>query len=182
MAQDKTIKAACIGGGFVIVGAILTAMLTNFLGAATPSVHSPSNSNAPSPKTAISAGASSSSASLQAGKPSVYWSGPVGFSVAGSGLDFDTRPPSSGDQTYIYYGGNELQASANAQVSRWTQSGTPSESQCATWVTTHPSTAVIFPAGGMQICIKTDQGRYGRLHIESSSNQEVSAIATIWNL
>lgn len=112
----------------------------------------------------------------------VYWSGPVEFSQSsGLGLDFDTSPPST-DQTTIIYEGNGLQSTANARVSLWNQPGTPSASQCRTWVTTHPNTDVTFPAVGMQICIKTDQGRYGLLHIDSSSNNDhLGVTATIWS-
>ena len=115
------------------------------------------------------------------GNSSIYWTGQVGFSlISGLGLDFDTKPPSS-DQTTIVYDGNALQPTANAQLSRWTQSGTPSASQCQLWVTTHPNTEIIFPASGMQICIKTDQGRYGLLHIDSAANGQLQVTATIWN-
>lgn len=114
------------------------------------------------------------------GTSSIYWNGPVGLSQSGLGLDFDTRPPST-DQTTIYYGGNTLQPTANAQLSLWTQSSTPSASECQSWVTTHPNTDITFPASGMQICIKTDQGRYGLLYIDSSSNGQLQITATIWN-
>jgi hypothetical protein len=114
------------------------------------------------------------------GTSSIYWTGSVGFTgTSGLGLDFDTRPPST-DQTTIIYEGNELSATANAQLSLWTQSSTPSASQCQSWVTTHPNTAIPSPASGMQMCIKTDQGRYGFLHIDSSSNDQLQVTATIW--
>jgi hypothetical protein len=114
-------------------------------------------------------------------KTAVYWSGPVAFSSYG--LDFDSSPPAT-DQTTIYYLGNTLQVSANAQLAPWNQSGVPSASECRTWVTTHPNTAVDFPAVGMQICIRTDQGRYGLLRIDSYSNNslQLNANATIWGL
>ena len=111
---------------------------------------------------------------------SIYWSGPIAFTEGGPGLDFDTSPPST-DQTVILYSGNTLSASANALLSTWTLSGTPSAAQCRTWVSTHPNTNIPFPAGGMQICIKTDQGRYGLLHIASSANNQLPATAVVWN-
>ena len=112
---------------------------------------------------------------------SIYWTGQVGLSgLSDLGLDFDTRPPSS-DQTTIIYQGNTLQATANAQLSQWTQSSTPSASDCKLWVTTHPNTTILSPASGMQICIKTDQGRYGLLHIDSTANNQLQVTATIWN-
>jgi hypothetical protein len=112
---------------------------------------------------------------------SIYWTGQVGLSeLSGLGLDFDTKPPSS-DQTTIVYQGNTLQATANAQLARWTQSSTPSVSQCQLWVTTHPNATLLYPASGMEICIKTDQGRYGLLQIDSASNDQLQVTATIWN-
>ena len=41
-----------------------------------------------------------------------------------------------------------------------------------------------FPTADMQICIKTDHGRYGLLHMDSlsePSNDEPQVTATIWN-
>ena len=115
------------------------------------------------------------------GNSSIYWTGQVGFSsLSGLGLDFDTKPPSS-DQTTIVYEGNALQVTANEQLSQWTQSSTPSASDCKLWVTTHPNTEILYPASGMQICIKTDQGRYGLLHIDSAANGQLQVTATVWN-
>jgi hypothetical protein len=134
------------------------------------------------PRTTVAApttGTGSSTVPTATNRPSVYWSGPVAFST--EGLDFDSRPPAT-DQTTILYFGNTLQASANAQLAVWNQPGIPSASKCQTWVTTHPNQDVAFPAIDMQICIRTDQGRYGLLHIDSYSNNnsQVNATATIW--
>jgi hypothetical protein len=135
----------------------------------------------PAPTETVTVTAGQTPPSSSSGTSSVYWTGPVGFSLtSGLGLDFDTKPPSY-DQTTIVYEGNALQATANAQLSRWTQSSTPSASQCQLWVTTHPNTQIILPASGMQICIKTDQGRYGLLHIDSASTDQLQVTATIWN-
>lgn len=174
-----TVIGAVVVGLLGIVGAVLNAELSHGSSGPTPPTPSasrqtpqsrpPTNTNrstAPSPRTSFS----------------VYWRGSFALNPNSDGLDFDSYPPSSGDQTNINYLGNELQASANAQLARWTQPGTPSASECASWIATHPGGGVPFPAGGMLICIKTDQGRYGLLRIESSANGQVSGIAKIWNL
>ena len=111
----------------------------------------------------------------------VYWSGPVG--ITGNGLEFDTRPPSqAGPSGGIAYEGNTLSAiNQNIVVSLWTNSGTPSATQCQSWVSTHPNIDVTFPTPGMNICIKTAQGRIGRLQIDSGTNNgQLQATATIW--
>ena len=113
-------------------------------------------------------------------KSTVYWSGPVAFSLTNNGLDFDTKPPST-DQTTILYNGNLVAAATNEQLAVWNQSGVPNASQCQVWVTTHPSSSVDAPPAGTQICIKTNQGRYGLLLVDSSNNEQLSATATIWN-
>lgn len=132
----------------------------------------------PTPPGRSSTVSSSTSAPATTGS-SIYWSGPVGFTSYG--LDLDIRRPAT-DQTTIAWEGNELQATANAQLAAWTQPGTPSPSQCQNWVTTHPNNGVPTPTIGMQICIKTDQGRFGLLHIDSYSNNgsQLNATATIW--
>jgi hypothetical protein len=113
-------------------------------------------------------------------KSTVYWSGPVAFSLSNNGLDFDTKPPST-DQTTILYNGNLVATATNELLAVWNQSGVPNASQCQVWVTTHPSSNVDAPSAGTQICIKTNQGRYGLLLVDSSNNEQLSATATIWN-
>ena len=142
-----------------------------FAGRVTTPTPAPTETVTVTPGQALTAGHNSST----------YWTGQVGFSsLSGLGLDFDTKPPST-DQTTIVYEGNALQVTANEQLSQWTQSSTPSASDCKLWVTTHPNTTILSPASGMQICIKTDQGRYGLLHIDSAANGQLQVTATIWN-
>jgi hypothetical protein len=111
----------------------------------------------------------------------VYWHGPVTFPNGTLALNFDTNPPTP-DQVGIIYGGGVLEATNNALLSAWTEAGKPSASDCRGWVPTHPTTNISSPTGGMQICIKTDQGRYGLLSITSSANSQLSANGVVWNL
>ena len=133
------------------------------------------------PKTTAAPGATGTGNSTPATATSgtaVYWRGHVSFS--GDGFDFDSKPPAH-DQTTIVYDGNTLYATASAQLAVWSQPGMPSASECQTWVATHPNNAVPVPAIGMQICIKTDQGRYGLLHIDSYSyNNSPNATVIVW--
>jgi hypothetical protein len=109
---------------------------------------------------------------------SVYSQGPVG--ITSDGLNFDTKPPSSTPSGTIYYTGGLYASSANIEFAMWPNSSTPTAAQCQNWVTTHPSPNLSNVNPGMQICIKTDQGRFGLLHIESVDSSQVSATATIW--
>jgi hypothetical protein len=110
---------------------------------------------------------------------SPYWQGQVGFN--GNGLNFDTRPPSNTPSGTIINFGGLYSDDPNIQLALWHSSSAPTASQCQTWVTTHPGSSISNVAPGMQICIKTDQGRFGLLHIQSVDNDGgVSATATIW--
>jgi hypothetical protein len=111
----------------------------------------------------------------------VYWHGQVTFPDGTPALNFDTNPPSP-DQIGIVYGGSVLEATNNALLSTWTAARTPSASDCREWVSTHPNTNIPSPTGGMQICIKTDQGRYGLLGVTSTANSQLSANGIVWNL
>ena len=163
-----------LGPAWITAGAgviVALAAAGFFAGRATTPTPAPTETVTVTPGQALTAGHNSST----------YWTGQVGFSsLSGLGLDFDTKPPSS-DQTTIVYEGNALQVTANEQLSQWTQSSTPSASDCKLWVTTHPNTEILYPASGMQICIKTDQGRYGLLHIDSAANGQLQVTATVWN-
>lgn len=163
---------AKLGVFVAIVGVALAA----YFGFSSEKSATGATSSTSSGKTSTGSPATPASATT---RPSVYWTGPVGF--ASYGLDFDSRPPAT-DQTTIIWKGNELQATANAQLAVWTQPGVPSASQCRTWVTTHPCNGVPTPGIGMQICIKTDQGRFSLVHIDSYSNNgyQLNATATIW--
>jgi hypothetical protein len=141
-----------------------------------------SATSAPQPTVTVTMTASappsvSTSASQSAGL-SPYWQGPVG--ITSDGLNFDTKPPSSTQSGTIYYTGGLNASSTNIEFAIWPNSSTPTAAQCQDWVTTHPSPSLLDVNRGMQICIKTDQGRFGLLRIESVDGSQVSATATIW--
>jgi hypothetical protein len=137
---------------------------------------------APQPTVTVAMTASApppaSTPASQSAGPSVYSQGPVG--ITSDGLNFDTKPPSSTPSGTIYYAGGLYASSTNIEFAIWPNSSTPTAAQCQNWVTTHPSPSLLNVNPGMQICIKTDQGRFGLLHIESVDGSQVSATATIW--
>jgi len=133
---------------------------------------------APQPTATVTVTASASAATPQGGGLSLYSHGPVG--ITSNGINFDTNPPSSTPSGTIYYAGGLYPSTSNIEFAIWTNSGTPTAAQCQNWVTTHPSPGLSNVNPGMQICIKTDQGRFGLLHIESADGSQVSATATIW--
>ena len=126
--------------------------------------------------------AGSPSASPGAAKGSrwaVYWSGPVG--ITSNGLNFDNRRPSS-QSADIYFNGG-LSSADTAILATWPGSGTPTAAQCQTWVTTHPGSSIGTITAGMQICLKTSQGRSVLLRIDNttpSGSPEVRAHAKVW--
>jgi hypothetical protein len=121
---------------------------------------------------------SASTAPSQSAGLSLYWQGPVG--ITSDGLNFDTKPPSSTPSGTIYYAGSLDASSANIEFATWPNSSMPTAAQCKNWVTTHPNASLANVNPGMQICIRTDQGRFALLHIESVDSGQVSATATIW--
>jgi hypothetical protein len=115
---------------------------------------------------------------------SVYSQGQVG--ITSNGLNFDTQTPSSTPSGDIVYtaGGLYTHGDANIEFAVWPNSSTPKATQCQTYVTTHPSPSLLSINPGMQVCIKTDQGRFGLLSIGQvdSNNGVASAQATIWEM
>ena len=116
---------------------------------------------------------------------SIYWQGQVG--ITPNGLNFDTRPPSSTPNGDVFYAGDSglgAQSNPNIEFAVWPNSSTPNATQCQTYVTTHPSPYLLRINPGMQVCIKTDQGRFGLLSIGQldSNNNVASAQATIWGM
>jgi hypothetical protein len=175
---------SAIAGLIVAVAGLITAL-------AAIGVFSPAHNAAPSGKRTPSAPTAPTSSGPTAPTASqavaVYWHGTVGITF--KGINFDLKPPttsSNAPSTNISYTGSALenawQPSPGIVISQWSQSGTPSESQCQTSVATHPSTIVNNVVTGMQICIKTAQGRYGRLAIDSgATNDQLPVTATIWD-
>ena len=145
----------------------------------------PSGKRTPSASTAPASSDPTTSTASQAA--AVYWHGTVGITF--KGINFDLKPAttsSNAPSTNISYTGSALenawQPSPGIVISQWSQSGTPSESQCQTLVATHPSAIVNNVVMGMQICIKTAQGRYGRLTIDSgATSDQLPVTATIWD-
>jgi hypothetical protein len=187
--QKLEILGVGIKGISVITGLIVavTGLITAL---AALGVFSPAHSDAsgsertPSAPTGLT---SSAPATSTGGQAAVYWHGTV--TITGPGINFDLEPATtstSAPPTNISYGSGQLEnawlPSPGIVISRWTQSGTPSEAQCRTWVATHPGVVVNNVVTGMQICIKTAQGRYGRLTIDSgATSDQLPATATIWN-
>jgi len=141
-----------------------------------------SSTPAPQPTVTVTRTASappraSTPASQSAGL-SLYSHGQVG--ITSNGLNFDTNPPSSTPSGTIYYAGGLYASSSNIEFAIWPNSSTPTAAQCQNWVTTHPNPSLLNVNPGMQVCIKTDQGRFGLLYIESVDSSQVSATATIW--
>jgi hypothetical protein len=170
-------------------------------GAAVTAIGHPSSAPAPQPTVTVTAPRPTVTVTVTASAPSggggppastpaspgtnlsLYSQEPVG--ITSNGLNFDTKPPSTTPSGTIIYSGEDLYSSdGSIEFALWSSSNTPTASQCQTWVTTHPSSTIkqvnVIP--GVQICIKTDQGRFGLLHIQSvdSTNNVVSATATIW--
>lgn len=161
------------GGGGAAVGHATTS-------APRPTATVTVTATAPPPSSTLTSAPASTGTPL-----SIYW-GPRPVGITPNGLNFDTKPPSSTPSGTIYYntglyGGLES-STANIELAVWPYSSAPTAAKCQDWVTTHPSSKVGNVTPGMQICIRTDQGRVGLLHIDSidSSNSGVEATATIW--
>lgn len=172
------IIAALITAAGVIVAAFVTGA---FSGHAVGLVSKPTVTVTTTVTAPSATGTGGSPAPSATPNSTVYWSSTVG--ITASGLEFDTRPPSqAGPSGGIAYAGNTLSASnQNIVVSLWTNSGTPSAAQCQSWVSTHPNTGVESPTPGMNICIKTAEGRIGLLQIDSGTNNgQLQATVTIW--
>jgi hypothetical protein len=188
--QKLEILGVGIKGISVVTGLIIavTGLITAL---AALGVFSPAHSAALGGKRTPSAptGPSSSAPTTPTGgqAAAVYWHGKVG--ITGPGINFDLKPATTSTNappTNISYTGSALEnawePSPGIVISQWTQSSKPSESQCRTLVATHPSTVVNNVVTGMQICIKTAQGRYGRLTINSgATSDQLPATATIWD-
>lgn len=195
--QSDAVKTALIVGLTTLIGAIITGIFalahagggsqteppvaestTHSSGSAatTPQATTSSASGGTVGSTPRSQAASSYSSS------SIYWSGPVG--IVGEGLDFDIRPPatatSSLSNIYTDNGSNLRSADPKILLSVWKESSVPTASDCNTWATTHPSAYVSPVSTGMQICVRTTQGRFGLLHIDATAANDIEATATIW--
>jgi hypothetical protein len=119
----------------------------------------------------------------------IYWQGAVGITQGPpGGISFDLKPAttSADAPTNISFSENTLGNSwtgTTMLVSQWTGDGQPTRAQCADWVLTHPTNVLNNVAEGMQICIRTVQGRIGRLTVTSISPDDstLNVMAVIWN-
>jgi len=108
---------------------------------------------------------------------SVYYQTQVGIGTVG--INFDNNPPSSASAD-IFYSGSLLESTSNATLAVWPGSATPTPAQCQNWVTTHPGTSIGTVTVGMQICLKTAQGRPVLLRIQSVTPDAANGQVTVW--
>ena len=166
-----------------IIGGITTAVLQTGSGSGgassptrTPTVSSPTASSTPIPTT---------SATNHTTTPAYYLQ-PTPVVISGNGPDFDTKPlgPGPGPASF-YYNTFSLATGGSSTpgfgFAVWTKGGTPTASDCKTWVSTHLVGNVYAPTAGMKICFGTDQGRIGLLVVQpGTSENQFKAIASVW--
>jgi hypothetical protein len=166
-----------------IIGGIITAVLQTGGGsggasssARTPTVSSPTASAAPAPTTGTTTPATTP----------VYYQRPIPVVISGNGPDFDTKPlgPGPGPASF-YYNTFSLATGGSSTpgfgFAVWTKGGTPTASDCKTWVSTHLVDHVYAATAGMKICFGTDQGRIGLLVVQpGTSEDQFKAIASVW--
>ena len=116
-----------------------------------------------------------------------YYQSPisVGISSGGNGLDFDIKPPGADGPASFFYNTFALQKGGSSTVgfgfAVWMKGGTPTASDCKTWVSTHLVDHVYAPTAGMKICFGTDEGRIGLLTVQpGTSENQFNAIAMVW--
>lgn len=111
---------------------------------------------------------------------SAYFAG--SFDIPAAGLDLDARPPGSAPGDMIFYRAGLLTAdTASIEFAVWPDSSTPTGGQCQVWITAHKRSSLSNVVPGMRVCVKTGQGRFGYLYIESADgNDQMSVTAMIW--
>jgi hypothetical protein len=179
MAKDKAIKAAVVTGVFVVVAAIIGALVTHWFGLTTPSVQAtPTQSSTSSSSTIISPTATASPGIT----PLIYYQGTV--TIAGNGRDFDTNPPGPGPGAgAFYYNTSALETggSNTAGLAVWRQRSRPTAADCKAFATANGISDISVVAG-MKICFETGQGRFGLLSVQpATSANELIASATVWD-
>ena len=104
------------------------------------------------------------------------------------GINFDLKPPttSADSPTNISFDGNTIEnyyVGTTMLVSQWAGQGRATRAQCVNQVLTNPTHSVSNVAEGMQICLRTAQGRIGRLTVTSISPDlsTLDVTAVIWN-
>jgi hypothetical protein len=176
---------AIIGGTVaIIIGGVVLAALTP--GQTTNSSGLPSSPSSSKPR-ASTTPAPTTSATSHTATPAYYQRPiPVGISSGGNGLDFDIKPPGPGPgPASFFYDTFALKKGGSSTVgfgfAVWMKSGTPTASDCKTWVSTHLVDHVYAPATGTKICFRTDQGRVGLLIVKpGTSENQFNAIARVW--
>jgi hypothetical protein len=165
----------------------IAVLITALVGAGffTGRATAPAGSAKPAPTITITVTASPATPSTSS-TPSaaVYYHGLVG--IGQNGRDFDSNPPGPGSPEAVFFYGytnrydlNTISSTGGFAV--WMQGGTPTASDCKTWATTHLTSDVSNVVAGMQICFKTDQGRYGLLRVKpGTTGYELNALATVW--
>jgi hypothetical protein len=111
----------------------------------------------------------------------VYYQG--GVTINSNTLDFDSKPPGPGPITAaFYYATYSIQTASNTGgFAVWKQDGTPTASQCKSWVPTHLTTDLSNIVPGMNICFRTDQGRYGLLSVRAgTSENDLNGYVIVW--
>ena len=171
----------------IIGGAIATILAAGAIGvwkgviSSGPPSPSPTASS-PRPSLGGSFSPSANSTATASTPLSIYYQGPA--TISGNGLDFDINPPSHGAATANFvYNTSALDGAGSNTVgfAVWKQGGTPTASECSTFVTTNLTSAVINVAAGMKICFRTDQGRVGLLSVQPDTTpNELHGIVTVW--
>jgi hypothetical protein len=110
----------------------------------------------------------------------VYYQGNI--TIGNNNIDFDSKPPGPGPGTAaFYYSGFDLNTSSNpGGFAVWKQ-GTPTATECKSFVPTNLINDLPNIVNGMQICFRTDQGRFGLLSVEAgTAAYELKAYAIVW--
>jgi hypothetical protein len=163
-----TVLAALIGAGF-FVGHV-TASATK-PGAATATVTVTVTATATAPASRPAPNTTSTP---------VYYQGKI--TIGNNNIDFDSKPPGPGPSTAaFYYNGFALiTSSSTGGFAIWKQ-GTPTASECKSFVPANLINELPNIVNGMQICFRTDQGRFGLLSVKAGTiAYELRAYAIVW--
>lgn len=170
-----------------IVGAIAGAIVLGAFGVVAALIGHSSGSSQARPSGSGSPAVTSSSLATPATQHKTtpgYYLQPTPVVINGNGPDFDTKPLGPGPASFSYNtfslatGGS---STPGFGIAIWTKGGTPTASDCKTWVSTHLADHVYAPTAGMKICFGTDQGRIGLLVVQpGTSENQFKAIASVW--
>lgn len=173
-----------LGAAATVVGVVLAAYFGfSALGSSSSKVGPSAKPSSPR----ASSGSLTPTSTPAAAAPS-YYQPPisVGISSGGNGLDFDLKPPGAGPgPVSFFYDTFALKKGGSSTVdfgfAVWNKGGTPTFSDCKTWVSTHLVGSVYTPTAGTKICFATDHGRIGLLVVQpGTSENQFNAIARVW--